>query len=69
MKTRMVCVVMMTFFALFASSIAEAMTAERVIENMTASYEREMRDIKDFTVITEGDAAFPAFTADRVITY
>ncbi|MCD5402108.1 hypothetical protein LR013_05960 [candidate division NPL-UPA2 bacterium] len=69
MKTRMLYVVMIAFFALSAYSLAEAMTAERVIENMIVSYEKQMKGVEDFTVIEEGDAAFPVFTADRVITY
>jgi outer membrane lipoprotein-sorting protein len=44
---------MITFFAFSAFSIAEAMTAERVIHNMIASYDRQMKDIKDITIIDE----------------
>jgi outer membrane lipoprotein-sorting protein len=38
-------------FSLFSQ--AEAMTAERVIENMIASYERQMKGVEDFTIVSE----------------
>jgi len=58
MKTRMLCVVVIAFFALSVSSIAEALTAERVIENMIASYEREMEGVKDITIVTDRDITY-----------
>ncbi len=58
MKTRMFYLVMITLVAFSASSIAEAMTAEKVIQNMIASYERQMNDIKDITIITDKDTTY-----------
>ena len=58
MKTRMLCVVVIAFFALSVSSIAEALTAERVIENMITSYEREMEGVKDITIVTDRDITY-----------
>ena len=53
MKTKMLSLVMIAFVVFSASPIAEAMTADKVIENMIASYEREMKDVEDFTIVSE----------------
>ena len=58
MKTMILCAVMIAFFALSASSIAEAMTAERVIENMIVSYEKQMKGVEDFTIVTDRDITY-----------
>lgn len=53
MKTKMLSLVMIAFVVFSASLIVEAMTADKVIENMIASYEKEMKDIKDITIIND----------------
>ena len=53
MKTKMFYLAMITLVLFSASSIAEAMTAKKVIENMIASYEKRMKGIKDITIITD----------------
>jgi len=58
MKTRMLYLIIIAFVLFSAASIAEAMTAEEVIENIIASYEKQMKDVEDATIVT-----------DRGITY
>lgn len=53
MKTKMLSLVMIAFVVFSASPIAEAMTADKVIENMIASYERQMKNVEDFTIVSE----------------
>ena len=53
MKTKMLSLVMIAFVVFSASLIAEAMTADKVIENWIASYEKEMKDVEDFTIVSE----------------
>ncbi|MBA7494494.1 hypothetical protein ES702_05070 [subsurface metagenome] len=58
MKTRMFYLVMITLVLFSASSIAEAMTAEKVIENIIASYEKQMKDVEDVTIVTDRDITY-----------
>ena len=53
MKTKMLSLIVVTLVVFSASSIAGAMTANEVIENWIASYEKEMKDIKDITIIND----------------
>lgn len=53
MKAKMLCLVVIALVGLSAFSQAEAITAERVIENMIVSYERQMKGVEDFTIISE----------------
>ena len=63
MKTKMLSLIMIAFVVFSVSPIAEAMTADKVIENMIASYEKEMKDIKDITIINDNPQL------DKDITY
>lgn len=58
MKTRMLYLVMIVLVAFSASSIAEAMTAGEVIENIIASYEKQMKGVEDFTIVTDRGATY-----------
>jgi outer membrane lipoprotein-sorting protein len=58
MKTKMLSLVMIAFVVFSASPIAEAMTADKVIENMIASYERQMKDVEDITIVTDRDITY-----------
>ncbi len=53
MKTKMLSLIVVTLVVFSASSIAGAMTADKVIENWIASYEKEMKDVEDFTIVSE----------------
>ncbi len=53
MRIKIFCWVMIVPFVLLASSIAKKMTAEKVIQNCVASYEREMEGVKDITIIND----------------
>ncbi len=63
MKTKMLSLIVVTLVVFSASSIAGAMTADKVIENWIASYEKEMKDIKDITIINDHPQL------DKYITY
>lgn len=41
-----------------ASSLAEKMTAEKVIQNCVASYEKQMKGVKDITKVTDRDITY-----------
>lgn len=58
MKTKMLSLVMIAFVVFSASPIAEAMTANEVIENMIGSYEKEMKDVEDITIVTDRDITY-----------
>ncbi|MDO9576020.1 MAG: hypothetical protein Q7J55_05790 [bacterium] len=58
MRINIFCWVMIVPFVLPASSIAEKMTAEKVIQNCVVSYKKQMKGVKDITIVT-----------DRAITY
>ena len=70
MKTKMLSLVMIAFVVFSASPIAEAMTADKVIENMIASYEREMKDVEDYTIVTDKTTTyFKRTTVEGRTTY
>jgi len=70
MKTRMFYLVMIMLVLFSASSIAEAMTAEKVIENMIASYEKQMKGVEDYTIVTdEATTYFKRTTVEGRTTY
>lgn len=58
MRTKILCLVMIVLFVLPASSLAEKMTAEKVIQNCVASYEEQMKDVKDITKVTDRDITY-----------
>jgi len=58
MKRKIYIWLMIPIVLFSASSIAEAMTAEKVLENIIASYEKQMKDIKDLTIITNQDITY-----------
>ena len=53
MKTRALYLLAIGLLAIPASSFAGEITAEEIIQNVTASYEKQMKDVKDFTIISE----------------
>ncbi len=53
MRTKILCLVMIVLFVLPASSLAGKMTAEKVIQNCVASYEEQMKGVKDITEVTD----------------
>ena len=70
MKTKMLYLVMIAFVVFSASPIAEAMTADKVIENMIASYEWEMKDVEDYTIVTDkATTYFKRTTVEGRTTY
>lgn len=58
MRTKILCLVMIVLFVLPASSLAEKMTAEKVIQNCVASYEEQMKDVEDITKVTDRDITY-----------
>lgn len=57
MKTRIPCLIMIMImimpFALPAYLLATEMTADKVIQNSLASYNRQMEGVKDITIVTD----------------
>ncbi len=58
MRTKILCLVMIILFVLPASSLAGKMTAEKVIQNCVASYEEQMKGVKDITKVTDRDITY-----------
>lgn len=58
MRTKILCLVMSMLFVLPASSLAGKMTAEKVIQNCVASYEKQMKGVKDITKVTDRDITY-----------
>ncbi len=58
MRTKILCLVMIVLFVLPASSLAGKMTAEEVIQNCVASYEEQMKGVKDITKVTDRDITY-----------
>ncbi|MEA3485558.1 MAG: hypothetical protein U9R03_02500 [Candidatus Aerophobetes bacterium] len=52
MKTKIFYLVMITLVLFSASSIAGKMTAEKVIQNYIDNYEKQWKDVKDMTKVT-----------------
>ncbi|MEA3432315.1 MAG: hypothetical protein U9R01_06550 [candidate division WOR-3 bacterium] len=62
MRVNIFCWVMIVPFVLSASSITEKMTAEKVIQNCMASYEKQMKGVKDITIVTDRDITYQKWT-------
>lgn len=58
MRINIFCWFMILFFVLPVCSMAEKMTAGKVIRNYTASYEKQMKGVKDITIVTDKDIIY-----------
>jgi len=56
MKSRMLYLLAIVLLVIPASSFAGEITAEKIIQNVTASYEKQMKNVKDVTIISEVSA-------------
>lgn len=62
MRINIFCWVMIVPFVLPTSSIAEKMTAEKVIQNCVVSYEKQLKGVKDITIVTDRDITYQKWT-------
>jgi len=53
MKTKMFCGVLVGLFTVSSLTFAAGITAEKIVQNMVASYEEQMKGVKDITIVKE----------------
>ena len=58
MKKRMLFLVVLAIVFVFQVTVAKALTAEEVIENMNNSYEKQMANINDVTIISDNNIQY-----------
>ena len=62
MIINIVCWLAIALFVLPDSSLAEKMTAQKVIQNCVASYEKQMKGVRDITIVTNWDITYHKWT-------